>query len=114
MNGKGQMMIVGILILVITVIIFVAMLPAMQSVTDIARGCSYFNCAGYVDPNSAVGDSCISTNQTYTSSLEEKSLSCTAIDIMIPILILIVIAGLAAALIKGKLATESQPTYPGY
>ena len=116
MNKKGQLMIIGLLVLVMAIIIFVATLPAVSDLIQNARGCSYLNCAGYKD-NGATGASCTSTNQTYDVNLEEDTLACTIIDLTIPFLILGVLVGLIAKLIHGKLVEpEGSPDmgYGGY
>lgn len=102
---------IGILILVMALLIFVSTLPAIQETMDTARGCSYLNCGGFVDADSS-GASCTSTNQSYDSSLEEQTLSCTVLDLAIPFLILAVLAGLVMKLIHGRMV-EREPDY-GY
>lgn len=116
MNNKGQLIIIGILVLVMAILIFVATLPAVSEIIQNARGCSYLNCAGYKD-KSATGAGCGSTNQTYTTAVDSDTLSCTILDLAIPFLILGVLTGLIAKLIHGKLVeAEGSPDmgYGGY
>ena len=112
MNKKGQMMMIGILILIMALIIFVATLPAIQETMDNSRGCSSLNCAGYVDDSATAGTTCSATNQTYNSALDTSALSCTVLDLAIPFLILAVLAALVMKLIHGRMV-EPQPDY-GY
>ena len=70
MNKKGQAFLIGILIAIMALLIFVSTPPAVKETINQARGCSYLNCNGYVD-NSASGDGCTGSNQTYMSTLEE-------------------------------------------
>ena len=58
---------------------------------------------------------CGSGNNSYQSSLEEDTLSCTILDLGIPYLILGVLVALVAKLIHGRLAEpEPEPAYAGY
>lgn len=118
MNKKGQLIIIGIMVLIMAILIFVATLPAVSSIIQNSRGCSYLNCPGYYDTGSAVtGNSCSPTNQTYTTSRQSDTLACTIMDLAIPFLILGVLVGLIAKLIHGKLVEpEGSPDmgYGGY
>lgn len=111
-NKRGQMMLVGILILVMALLVFIATLPAVSNVMDDARGCSNLNCAGYVD-QSASGTGCSATNQSYLPGGNDNSLSCTITDLIVPFIILGVLIGLITALLHGKLVEQPQPSY-GY
>jgi len=117
MNNKGQMMIIGILVLIMSLIIFVATIPAVKSVIDDSKGCNYFNCAGFKDSSATSGETCSATNRTYNPSEDTDTLACTIIDLAIPLLILLVISGLAVKLISGNLVERQQPDpsyYGGY
>lgn len=115
-NKKGQAMMIGILILVMALIIFVATLPAIQETMDVSRGCDYLNCVGYVDQDATAATSCDAQNQSYNSGGNKNTLSCTIMDLAIPFLILAVLAGLVMKLIHGKMVDpqESQFAVPGY
>lgn len=115
-NKKGQLIIIGIMVLIMAILIFVATLPAISSIIQNVRGCQYFNCAGYID-SSATGGTCGGTNQSYTPTRQSDTLSCTIMDLTIPFLILGVLVGLIAKLIHGKLVEpEGSPDmgYGGY
>ena len=112
MNNKGQQILMGIMILIMAVLIFVAVLPALKSVINTSRGCDYFNCAGYIDAD-ASGTGCSASNQTYVASLEQDDLACVVIDLTIPYIILGVLAASVGGLIGGKLF-RSEPEVPQY
>lgn len=115
MRGKrGQMILIGILVLVMSVIIFIAMIPALSSMFNESRKCTNLNCGGYVD-RQATAATCGANNGTYDPSLDEDTLSCTIIDLGIPLLVLGVLVGLITLLLRGGLtkAEEPQPQY-GY
>jgi len=110
MNNKGQMLMVGMLVLIMALLIFIATLPAIQSLIGDTKGCNGLNCAGYVDKD-ATSATCSGTNNSYDASLEENSLGCTVIDLTIPFLILAVLAGLIYKLIQGRVMEQPQPQY---
>ena len=107
---------VGIMVLVMAIVLFIGLIPTIKTLINTSRGCSYLNCAGFVD-SGASGASCTSLNQTYTSSLEEDSLSCTIIGLGIPYLILGVLVAGISLLLANKLGANPQPEpmqYGGY
>lgn len=116
-DRHGQEFMIGILVMVMALIIFIATIPAIKDITNDARGCSYLNCAGFIDSDAAAATtSCAATNQTYTSGLETDSLACTIIDLQIPYLILGVLVVAISLLMRGKLVRmlEPEPAYGGY
>ena len=110
MNNKGQAYVIGVLVLILAIILFIAVVPAMQGLFDETRGCSSFNCAGYVDRDAAATATCGSTNQSYNLNYDESTLGCTMVDLSLPLLILIVVIGLASAFMRGRLGEESSPS----
>ena len=116
MKGKrGQMFIIGIFMLIIALIIFIATLPAISELVNNSRGCGNLNCAGWVDKDSSAA-TCGSTNTSYRSDLETNTLSCTIIDLFVPFLILGVLMAGIIKLIYDKLhkePTEAPPYYGG-
>lgn len=110
-NKRGQTMMIGIMILIMALLIFIATLPAVSNVMNDVRGCSSLNCAGYVDQD-ASGAGCAVGNQSYLPSGTQNALSCTILDLMIPFIILGVLIGLITALLHGRLA-DQEPQY-GY
>jgi len=110
-NKRGQVFMIGIMMVVMALLIFIATLPATKSLINDVRGCSNLNCAGYVDADASGGDACIATNQTYVSTNEEDTLACTILDLTIPFLILGVLAAAVFKITRGE-AIE-QPQYGG-
>jgi len=118
-NAKGQMIMIYIIFLVMALIVFIALIPALLDIVGDSRGCDGLNCAGYIDPDQTT-QNCSATNQSYSTKYETNSLGCTVIELVVPLLILIVLSGLIMKFIHGKM-TESQPAdmgygggYPGY
>jgi hypothetical protein len=103
---RGQMMLLGVIIMVMTIILFISTLPAIQDSLDVARQSDNLNCDGYTHPT----DDTLSNND----SLREDTLSCTMLNLTAPYLILGIIVALVAKLIHGRLTEEpqQQPYYP--
>ena len=113
-NNRGQSgMMVGILILIMCTLIFISTLPAVATTMDNARGCSNLNCPGFVDVD-ATGANCTTANQSYRSDGNDNALSCTIMDLFIPILILGILVGLIGKLLAGKMAEEGPQYTQGY
>ena len=107
MNNRGQMLMVGIMIMIMAILIFVATLPATQSVINIARQCDGLNCAGYTQLG-ASGENCSATNRSYDPSLSTSALSCTILDLMLPFLILGILIGVITKLLSGRMIEPEQ------
>ena len=114
-NNRGQMLMLGLLILVMALLIFISMLPAVQETMDGARQCDSMNCEGYVDPDAtgSSGGNCSITNRSYNPNLSQNTLSCTILDLFVPLMILGVMIGLITKLLSGGLVDRPQPQY-GY
>jgi hypothetical protein len=109
LKGKrAQMSILGVMIMIMTVILFISTLPATQDSLDVARQSNNLNCDGYVHPT----DATLTNNDT----LREDTLSCTILNLVNPYLILAVLGAMVAKLIHGRLGEETQPQpyYQGY
>ncbi len=112
--GKnGQMFMIGIMILIMSLLIFIATLPAVSTVLSDTQNCQNLNCAGFVD-NDASGAGCSATNTSYIPSGNQNALSCTIIDLIIPFIVLGVLIALITMLMSGRLAETPQPQYGGY
>ena len=82
----------------------------MDSMIDTNRGCSYFNCEGFIDDD-ASADGCSAQNQTYDSTKNTKDMSCIAADVFLPLLILSLLAGLVGMMVSGRMGTQPQEPY---
>lgn len=121
MNNRGQVIIVGIMMLVMAVILFIALVPAMANIFNKARGCDSLNCPGYLDADATAGSTCSATNRSYNTASNTDDLSCTVIGLGIPYIILAVLIALVTKVIHGKMVDEPTPdygaaysNYPGY
>jgi len=104
-NKQGQAMMIGLMILVMSILIFIATLPAVQTVIDGTRGCDALNCEGFIDSD-ASGVGCSATNKSYDPDLTQNALSCTILDLFVPFVILGVLIGLITALLHGNIVDK--------
>lgn len=116
MNKQGNFLI-GILFVAFGIIILMGIAPTLESMTAKTKGCGYFNCAGYTDPDATSGSVCDSTNRTYSNTYDTNDFGCLIVPLTIPLLMLgVVIAGIIMVL-YGRREEQSPYAgagYPGY
>jgi hypothetical protein len=96
MNKRGGFLI-GMLMFVIAIMLLVTMIPIFNVMFNTAKQNDHLNCAGYID-TVGVG----AGNMSYNSSFATDTISCTAVSIGIPFLVLAVIVGGIAAILAGR------------
>ena len=102
----------GIIVMVMSILLFAGIFPAIISAFGMTKDSQGANCAGYIDPNTA---SLGANNHSYNSALNTDTLSCTILNFGPGMIVISVIFGLVAGLIGGKLGqTEQQPQYQQY
>ena len=87
---------IGMLILVISILLLVTMIPLLSNILNVARQSDHLNCKGFVYNGNS------SDPLSYSSTTSTDSISCTAIDLTIPFIVLCVIIGGVAALLAGN------------
>ena len=101
-DKKGQMIIINLLFLFMTIAVTVALIPAIKSVLDISKQSDNLNCAGFKyngDENHRL---------SYNSSLETDATSCLAIALYLPYIILVVLIGGVTKLLYDRTAGGGQ------
>jgi len=94
MNKNGQMIMIQLLFLVMTIMVLIALIGPMRSMLDIAQQSDNLNCKGYTDVNDASLSYNVSLNNTNT-------LACMTIDLYLPyILLTVLIGGVAQLLVR--------------
>jgi hypothetical protein len=115
MNNKGQMggfsWITGIMVMVISILLFAAVFPVIISAFGMSKDSQGANCAGYTDPNEATLGA---YNHTYNPKLDSDTLSCTILNFGPSMIVIAVVFGLVAGLIAGKLGQTEQPQQQPY
>jgi len=92
----GQMIIINLLFLFMTIAIVIAMIPALKSILDIARQSDNLNCAGFEYEGNA------SNTLSYNSNLSSETTACLAINLYLPYIVLIVLIGGVSKLLYTK------------
>lgn len=111
-NKKGQTgfsWITGLIVMVLSILFFAGLFPAIISAFGLTKGSDAANCVGYTDPNEAVLGA---NNKSYDSTKDTDTLSCTMLNFGPAMIVIAVIFGVVAGLISGKLGqVEQQPQY---
>lgn len=111
-NKKGQVIIINIIFLVMTIIVFVAMIPVLREQLDNARHQDSLNCESNINKcgtNSGV--------PCYNSSKDDDATSCAMIDLYIPYIVIVVLIIGVAKLMANRVESffaPQPPAYPGY
>ena len=96
-NNKGQMVVFGILFLVMTVIVFMALIPVFQDSIATARGSDGLNCVSTTSLcNSGDAEPC------HNATMDVQTTSCLVLDIYLPYIIIVVLIMGVGALMSQK------------
>ena len=101
MNKKGQVMIINLLFLVITIGVMIALIPQLMELLNLAQQSDYLNCKGYYylgNPNATL---------SYNVSLPSNTLACLGIDLYLPYIILAVLIAAVSRVVLGRITTDS-------
>ena len=102
MNRMGQQIMINLLMLVFTIMIMVAVIPMLSGILNMAQASNSLNCVGYNDTTDP--------GLSYNSSLATNTISCVAIDLYIPYIVLAILIGSVSALLRRRPEVE----YGGY
>jgi hypothetical protein len=107
-NRKGQAIIINIIFLVMTIVVFVAMIPVLREQINNARGQDALNCESCSDhPGSCI----------YNSSKNQETVACAMIDLYIPYIVIVVLIAGVAKLLSNRaeafMTPQQQPMYGG-
>jgi hypothetical protein len=100
-NRKGQVMIINLLFLLMTIAVMVALIPELMMLLNMAQQSDYLNCNGYSyngNPNSPL---------SYNASLKSNTLACISIDLYLPYIVMAVLIAGVSRVILGRITTES-------
>jgi hypothetical protein len=95
-NKKGQIIIVNLLFLLMAIAVLVSVIPALSDLLNIAQQSDGLNCGGYVYEANTTHP------LSYNSSLPSNALSCLAIDLYLPYIVLAVLIGGVTKLIAAR------------
>jgi hypothetical protein len=111
-------MIINLIFLVMTIVVFVALIPVLRDMMNNARDQTGLNCKSDINKCTTVG-STINDDEVpcYNKSQSSETVACTLIDLYIPyIVIVVLLAGVAKIMANRveQLGFGGQPAYPGY
>jgi hypothetical protein len=101
MNSKGQVMIINLLFLVMTITVVIAMVPQLTTILNMAQQSDYLNCKGYYYRGNS------NHTLSYNESLSSNLLACISIDLYLPYILLAVLIGGVSRVLLGRITTES-------
>jgi len=96
-DNRGQLIMINLLFLLMTIAVLVAMIPALNGILNIAQQSDGLNCPGYKYSGNA------SDALSYNSSLASSTLSCLAIQLYLPYIVLAVLIGGVSRLIASRM-----------
>jgi len=101
MNNKGQVMMVNLLFLLMTVAVMIALIPQFNILLNMGMQSNALNCKGYyVDGN-------INNSLSYNASLPTNTLACLSISLYLPYIVMAVLIAGVSRVILGRITTDS-------
>ena len=101
MNQRGQVMLINLLFLFMTIAVMIALIPMFNTMLNMAQSSTALNCNGYYYN----GD--VNNTLSYNASLPSNVLACLSISLYLPyILLAVLIAGVSRVLL-GRITTDS-------
>ena len=101
-NNRGQMIMINLLFLLMTIAVLVAIIPALSDILGIAQQSDGLNCAGYISGGN------VNATLSYNASLQTNTLACLAINMYLPYIVLAVLIMTVSRLLLGGM---NQPTF---
>jgi hypothetical protein len=112
MDKKGQVLIINLIFLVMTIVVFVAMIPVLREALDNTRHENALNCKSNMNKcEISAGVPC------YNSSKNSETVGCAMIDLYIPYIVIVVLIAGVAKLMANRVESfvgPQQSAYPGY
>ena len=97
MNNRGQMIMINLLFLLMTIAVLVSLIPALNAILNIAQQSDNLNCSGYKYNGDA------SNPLSYNNSFPSNTLACLAVDLYMPYIVLAVLIGGVSRLIASRM-----------
>lgn len=101
MNKRGQVMMINLLFLLMTVAVMIALIPEFNTLLNMAQQSNALNCAGYYYN----GD--VNNTLSHNNSLPTNTLACLSIDLYLPYIIMAVLIAGVSRVLLGRITTDS-------
>ena len=100
-NKRGQVMMINLLFLVMTIAVMVALIPEFNTLLNMAQQSNALNCQGYYYN----GD--VNSSLSYNSTLPSNTLACLSIDLYLPYIVMAVLIAGVSRVLLGRITTDS-------
>lgn len=101
MNKKGQVMMINLLFLLLTVAVMVALIPEFNTLLNMSQQSNALNCQGYYYN----GD--VNNSLSYNATLPTNVLACLSIDLYLPYIVMAVLIAGVSRVLLGRITTDS-------
>ena len=87
-NKKGQMVIVQLLLLFMTIVVLIALIPGLKSILNVAKQSDNLNCNGFdYDDDGVPANNVLDYNSTKATD----TLACLGINLYLPYLVIVIL-----------------------
>ena len=96
MNSRGQVIILNLLFLLMTIMVLIALVPQITVLLNIAQQSDGLNCKGYIyegNPNNSL---------SYNASMKTNTMACMSIDLYLPYILLAILIAAVSRVIIGR------------
>ena len=100
-NKKGQVMMINLLFLLMTVAVMIALIPQFNTLLNMAQQSNALNCQGYYYQGN------VNSSLSYNASLPSNTLACLSIDLYLPYIVMAVLIAGVSRVIMGRITTDS-------
>jgi hypothetical protein len=101
MNNKGQVMMINLLFLLMTVAVLIALIPQFNILLNMGQQSDALNCKGYYyngNPNNSL---------SYNDTLPSNTLACLGMSLYLPYIVIAVLIAGVSRVILGRISTDS-------
>jgi hypothetical protein len=101
MNKRGQVMMINLLFLLMTVAVMIALIPEFNILLNMAQQSNALNCQGYYYN----GD--VNNTLSHNATLPTNTLACLSISLYLPYIIMAVLIAGVSRVLLGRITTDS-------
>jgi len=101
MNKKGQVMMINLLFLLMTVAVLIALIPQFNILLNMAQQSNALNCQGYYYQGN------VNHTLSYNVTLPSNTLACLSISLYLPYIVMAVLIAGVSRVIMGRITTDS-------
>jgi len=99
-NKGGQIILIQLLFLFMTIAMLIALIPSLNQLINMAQQSDYLNCPGYYYN----GD--VNNTFSYNDSLPSNTMACLGIRLYLPYIILVVLIATISKLVAQRLVPQ--------